>query len=708
MWKKYQSEETMKRKVLKIVMLQLFALGIVQYAFSLPVGLNTIDGLSGSNNSSTSSTSSYRRAQLVIMPEDGQIFSISMYHKTGANGKNMILAIYDNGSDNSPNNRLAQTQSTQIAATTDWQTIPLTTPIYVKAKQRLWVAWIYQTNPGIRSFKTSGTNSELGYAGTTVSWSTTVDNMPTKFGLSSMTKTETFCIFASYSPSPSKLGAIRVTQWGATGPFGLLSPDYIKVLIQSNDIPANFFADSILKRSQIAGYNNIIQLVGPAIKDPSDPSKFIFYPDLPEPTSKPDQYYYFANAIIAAKKYGLNVIPMIYTCSQDFWWQVINTPGFLVPPSPPSAPTKALGLTTMCNHDTWTYNVKTSSWTSQPAWTCPMAPDPGDGSSLNRGFDFHYARLLQRLKKEYDWAYSQLKNTYPSMPSYLEYVHILIDENYWVDNSAGTAHLMIGENQTNPVDLTYISNRTNAGESSEEAYKHLYADCIYRRTKSVVDNLFPETRVMIWSNMFDPQQNGGYPFFKKSGGIVKLARNTPFNQNNHATWEVVDFAWNSYQRSFVQQKLIVMPWHYSTKFDQYLTDDPAITAKADYIPSLTYSYYSGRGGFDFIPNSAFDIWDNAISRDKNNDNIACTRNNIQDMRRFRDRAMGYGATYYPCCASSGDLSSCACGTTSQLRNVAFWDCSRTIYDQPKEYDILEYAWRFQNVQDDRRSIAGMR
>ncbi|MBN1131251.1 MAG: hypothetical protein JXA71_19835 [Chitinispirillaceae bacterium] len=166
--------------------------------FSEHVGIDDITG-------SSTSTQPYRRAQKVVMPEDGNITSIAMYHTASAqSGLKMYLAIYANGGDNKPAARLAITPETDISMTTGWQTINLTSAIDVASGTTLWLAWVYQTNPGIRYLSGS-----LGYANTSATWS---GGMPSTFGTSSLVANYNFCIYANYTTATGSSG-----NWTSTG-----------------------------------------------------------------------------------------------------------------------------------------------------------------------------------------------------------------------------------------------------------------------------------------------------------------------------------------------------------------------------------------------------------------------------------------------------------------------------------------------------------
>ena len=142
----------------------------------------------------------------------GTITSVCMYHVAGASGKNMILGVYSNGTNNLPSTRLALTASTQIATTTCWQTINLISPVNVAGGTKIWLSWIYQTNPGIKY--QSGTPAR---ASSGVSWSTTGDNMPSTFGTSTNSSSNIFSIYTNYTTgytlttnvSPSDAGTVK-------------------------------------------------------------------------------------------------------------------------------------------------------------------------------------------------------------------------------------------------------------------------------------------------------------------------------------------------------------------------------------------------------------------------------------------------------------------------------------------------------------------
>ena len=139
-----------------------------------------------------STTASTRRAMPFDMLEDGTIESVSMYHEAGNPADDMILAVYDDNG-NSPGSRIAITAETSISGSEGWQTITLITPVDVDFGEKIWLAWLYENNPGIRwrSGSPSRADSGEGWAG----------GMPTEFGSVSIGSTQ-YSIYATYTTGP--------------------------------------------------------------------------------------------------------------------------------------------------------------------------------------------------------------------------------------------------------------------------------------------------------------------------------------------------------------------------------------------------------------------------------------------------------------------------------------------------------------------------
>jgi len=135
------------------------------------------------------STSGNRRAMPYTMPQSGTIQSITMYHQ-GGTGR-LVLGVYDGNT--LPDSRLALTSATPLNSTAGWQTVPLLVPVYVAAGERIWLAWVFEQNPGIRyqSGSPGRAHSGQGWGG----------GMPELFGSSSTTN-YIYSIYADYFTGP--------------------------------------------------------------------------------------------------------------------------------------------------------------------------------------------------------------------------------------------------------------------------------------------------------------------------------------------------------------------------------------------------------------------------------------------------------------------------------------------------------------------------
>jgi PKD repeat protein len=155
------------------------------YASYSPAGGPSYGTVGNTSVFGSTSTSGYRRAMPFTMPENGTIQSVTMYH-TGGSGS-MILAVYDGSS--TPQNRLAVTSTTSVSGSTGWQTINVTSPVYVSSGSPVWLAWVYESNPGIRY--------QTGSPGRYQSTQTWSGGMPNPFGSGSQSS-YLYSIYATY------------------------------------------------------------------------------------------------------------------------------------------------------------------------------------------------------------------------------------------------------------------------------------------------------------------------------------------------------------------------------------------------------------------------------------------------------------------------------------------------------------------------------
>ncbi|TDF39189.1 PKD domain-containing protein [Alteromonadaceae bacterium M269] len=155
----------------------------------------------------SNTTTANRRAMPYTMPEDGTITSISMHHQAGSG--DMLLAVY--GGAGTPNNLLAVTPATPVSASTDWQTIDLVNSVEVSAGQTIWLAWVYESNPGI-SYQT-------GSPGRVDAGTTWTSGMPQTFGSSSQANF-IYSIYANYIPGNSEPQVCDVNETFESGAGG--------------------------------------------------------------------------------------------------------------------------------------------------------------------------------------------------------------------------------------------------------------------------------------------------------------------------------------------------------------------------------------------------------------------------------------------------------------------------------------------------------
>lgn len=135
-----------------------------------------------------------RCAMPYIMPEDGTVESISMYHNSMGFG-NVRFGVYTG--QYLPEPRIAQAWGTAIDYNQGWQTVNLIEPVFVEAGTKIWLAWLYENNPGIRYLDV---DSSPGRAATFPKQTWSDDRMPDPFG-SSVRDGRIHSIYATYTPS---------------------------------------------------------------------------------------------------------------------------------------------------------------------------------------------------------------------------------------------------------------------------------------------------------------------------------------------------------------------------------------------------------------------------------------------------------------------------------------------------------------------------
>jgi len=165
---------------------------LANYKYSLYCTYSTGTGpvsktLGNTDVYSSSSTTANRRALTVTFPEAGTIQSISIYHNGGTG--NLLLGVYADAAG-SPGTRLGVTASTVINASAGWQTIPLTSAYSVASGQKVWLAWVFENNPGIRYVTGTPARAE-----SPALWA---GGMPDPFGTSTMANYK-YSIYCTYT-----------------------------------------------------------------------------------------------------------------------------------------------------------------------------------------------------------------------------------------------------------------------------------------------------------------------------------------------------------------------------------------------------------------------------------------------------------------------------------------------------------------------------
>jgi RHS repeat-associated protein len=133
---------------------------------------------------SSSDTSANRTAVPYTISEDGVINSISIYHAGVCRGLPARVFV-----GKMPTTRKA------VNSTAGWQTVELTESLKVEAGDTIWLAWVFESNPG--TCYTSGSPSKA------VSSQYWAGQMPEEFG-SSSSSSYIYSICANYSPEQAQ------------------------------------------------------------------------------------------------------------------------------------------------------------------------------------------------------------------------------------------------------------------------------------------------------------------------------------------------------------------------------------------------------------------------------------------------------------------------------------------------------------------------
>jgi len=149
---------------------------------------------------SLSSTTANRRAQIITFTESATIQSISIYHNGGTG--QVLLGIYADATG-TPGARLGVTPSTAISSAAGWQTISLASPVPVTSGQKVWLSWVFQTNPGVRYM--------LGTPARAQSATLWAGGMPDPFGTATFANYK-YSIYCTYIPGGTETKTNGITE----------------------------------------------------------------------------------------------------------------------------------------------------------------------------------------------------------------------------------------------------------------------------------------------------------------------------------------------------------------------------------------------------------------------------------------------------------------------------------------------------------------
>ncbi len=148
---------------------------------------SSIEGIAGNTEVyNQPSVKGNRRAIPVNFSNNAEITSISVYHNGGSG--NMLVAVYTDNNGN-PGSLMGVSLITGIKSTAGWQTVNLNGKVEVSAGNRVWLAWVFENNPGVRYTEGGGTRAESSQT-----WNS---GMPQSFGSSNIGNIR-YSVYCSY------------------------------------------------------------------------------------------------------------------------------------------------------------------------------------------------------------------------------------------------------------------------------------------------------------------------------------------------------------------------------------------------------------------------------------------------------------------------------------------------------------------------------
>ena len=157
-------------------------------------------GIVGYNNVfPTSETTTRIRYSPYTFVVGDTIVSLSIYHNGGTGDLQMALYSDSIGVVQHPRNRLAITAQEPVNGSKGWQTLDLVIPYIATDNERIWIAYVFETNPGYRLLYEQTTNPDVGFNDSYgYGWSTGLGvTAPAAMGWHFITSA-----YASYSGTP--------------------------------------------------------------------------------------------------------------------------------------------------------------------------------------------------------------------------------------------------------------------------------------------------------------------------------------------------------------------------------------------------------------------------------------------------------------------------------------------------------------------------
>ncbi|NLB82207.1 MAG: hypothetical protein GX800_11510, partial [Clostridiaceae bacterium] len=119
---------------------------------------NTQPGTAGNTQAyNQTSIKGNRRAIPAYFSNDAEITSISVYHNGGTG--NMLVAVYTDNNGN-PGSMIGVSSQTRVNSSAGWQTVNLNSNVAVATGKKVWLAWVFENNPGVRYAEGDGIRAQ--------------------------------------------------------------------------------------------------------------------------------------------------------------------------------------------------------------------------------------------------------------------------------------------------------------------------------------------------------------------------------------------------------------------------------------------------------------------------------------------------------------------------------------------------------------------